>query len=163
HRAARAPSRAAGPHRQRLLRESLPRQAADARAARRVCEDGALMAARISTGNGREIQQPRHRHWGACRRGRDWAQLRTVDAAGGFRAARNAGTVYGLGCGVRDSLDGVSGRFLTHGGSNGYWYARIVLAPDQENGLLIVANSASDAAQKAITEVETKVVPTLVK
>jgi CubicO group peptidase (beta-lactamase class C family) len=74
-----------------------------------------------------------------------------------------AGTVYGLGWGSRDSLDGVSGRFLTHAGSNGYWYARIVLAPDHENGLLIVTNSASDAAQKAIMEVEIKVVPTLVK
>jgi CubicO group peptidase (beta-lactamase class C family) len=72
-----------------------------------------------------------------------------------------AGTVFGLGWGVRDTLDGVSGRFLTHAGSNGYWYARIVLAPDQDNGLLIVTNSASDGAQKAIANVETEVVPTL--
>jgi CubicO group peptidase (beta-lactamase class C family) len=73
-----------------------------------------------------------------------------------------AGTVFGLGWGVRDTLDGASGRFLTHAGSNGYWYARIVLAPDQENGLLIVASSASDGAQKAVARIEAEVVPTLV-
>ena len=72
------------------------------------------------------------------------------------------GTVFGLGWGVRTSLDGVNGRFLTHSGSNGYWFARIVLAPDHENGLLIVTNSASDAAQKSIADLEAKIVPTLV-
>jgi CubicO group peptidase (beta-lactamase class C family) len=72
------------------------------------------------------------------------------------------GTVYGLGWGVRSALDGVTGHFLTHSGSNGYWFARIVLAPDKENGLLIVTNSASDAAQNAVAAVERKVVPTLV-
>jgi CubicO group peptidase (beta-lactamase class C family) len=71
-------------------------------------------------------------------------------------------TVYGLGWGVRSSLDGVNGYFLTHSGSNGYWFARIVLAPDTENGLLIVTNSASEPAQKAVADVEMKVVPTLV-
>ena len=73
------------------------------------------------------------------------------------------GTVFGLGWGVRSSLDGVNGRFLTHSGSNGYWFARIVLAPDKENGLLIVTNSANDAAQKRIAEVENEVVPMLVE
>jgi len=72
------------------------------------------------------------------------------------------GTVYGLGWGVRSSLDGVNGYFLTHSGSNGYWFARIVLAPETENGLLIVSNSGSETAQKAVADVETKVVPTLV-
>ena len=74
-----------------------------------------------------------------------------------------ARTVFGLGWGVRDSLDGINGRFLTHGGSNGYWDARIVLAPDQENGLLIVTSSASDGAQKAIAAVEAEIVPTLIR
>jgi hypothetical protein len=55
----------------------------------------------------------------------------------------------------------VSGRFLTHGGSNGYWDAIIVLESDRENGLLIVANSASDTAQKTLANVEAEVVPTL--
>ena len=68
-----------------------------------------------------------------------------------------------LGWGVRDSLDGINGRFLTHGGSNGYWDARIVLAPDQESGLLIVTSSASDGAQKAIAAVEAEIVPTLIR
>jgi CubicO group peptidase (beta-lactamase class C family) len=74
-----------------------------------------------------------------------------------------AGTVFGLGWGVRDTLDGVNGRFLTHAGSNGYWYARIVLAPDQENGFLIVTNSASADAQKAVANTEAEVVPALIK
>jgi len=73
------------------------------------------------------------------------------------------GTIYGLGWGVRSSLDGVEGNFLTHSGSNGYWFARIVLAPAKENGVLIVTNIASEAAQKAVADVETKVVPTLVE
>lgn len=73
-----------------------------------------------------------------------------------------AGTIYGLGWGVRTSLNGVSGRFLTHGGSNGYWDAIIVLEPDKENGFLIVANSASDSAQKTLARVEAEVVPTLI-
>jgi CubicO group peptidase (beta-lactamase class C family) len=73
------------------------------------------------------------------------------------------GTIYGLGWGVRSSLDGVNGYFLTHSGSNGYWFARIVLAPATENGVLIVANSASEPAQKAVAEVETELVPTLVE
>jgi hypothetical protein len=74
-----------------------------------------------------------------------------------------AGTVFGLGWGVRGTLDGVNGRFLTHAGSNGYWYARIVLAPDQENGFLIVTNSASADAQKAVANTEAEVVPALIK
>jgi CubicO group peptidase (beta-lactamase class C family) len=74
-----------------------------------------------------------------------------------------AGTIFGLGWGVRQSLDGVSGRFLTHSGSNGYWFARIVLAPDQENGLLVVTNSGGMGAQKAVGDIEAAVVPTLVK
>jgi CubicO group peptidase (beta-lactamase class C family) len=72
-----------------------------------------------------------------------------------------AGTIYGLGWGVRNSLDGVGEKFLTHSGSNGYWFARIVLSPDNEDGLLVVTNSAGDGAQKAVSEVEAKVVPTL--
>lgn len=72
-----------------------------------------------------------------------------------------AGTIFGLGWGVRQSLDGVNGRFLTHSGSNGYWFARIVLAPDRENGLLVVTNSAGAGAQKGVANVEAEVVRTL--
>jgi CubicO group peptidase (beta-lactamase class C family) len=71
------------------------------------------------------------------------------------------GTIYGLGWGVRPTLDGVDGRFLTHGGSNGCWLARIVLAPDTEDGFLITANSADGGADKAEAEIETVLVPTL--
>lgn len=72
------------------------------------------------------------------------------------------GSIYGLGWGVRSSLDGVNGRFLTHSGSNGYWFARIILAPDTRSGLLLVTSSADSAAQKAVADAETKVVPTLI-
>ena len=106
----------------------------------------------------------------------DWARFAMDQMAGdhgGGRLLRKStyrllhrgqkGTVFGLGWGVRTSLDGVNGRFLTHSGSNGYWFARIVLAPDKGNGLLVVTNSASDAAQKRIADLETRVVPTLVE
>ena len=72
-----------------------------------------------------------------------------------------AGSIYGLGWGVRTSLDGVSGRFLTHSGSNGFWYARIILAPDRQNGLLVVTSSAGPAAERAVAEIEQAIVPTL--
>jgi CubicO group peptidase (beta-lactamase class C family) len=71
------------------------------------------------------------------------------------------GTIYGLGWGVRPEVDGVKGRFLTHGGSNGYWLARIVLAPDSESGVLIAANSADREASAAVSAVEGAAVPSL--
>lgn len=40
-------------------------------------------------------------------------------------------------------------RLLTHGGSNGYWFALITLAPEQEQAVLLVANSAEPTAAQA--------------
>lgn len=72
------------------------------------------------------------------------------------------GTIYGLGWGVRRQLDGLNGRFLTHAGSNGFWWARIVLFPDSESGLLIAANAGlDDGADKASDLVEKAIVPRL--
>lgn len=72
-------------------------------------------------------------------------------------------TVYGIGWGVRSELDGLYGRFLTHSGSNGYWWARIVLVPDLERGVLIVANaSQDDGADEAADQIEKLILPALV-
>jgi CubicO group peptidase (beta-lactamase class C family) len=71
------------------------------------------------------------------------------------------GTIYGLGWGVRPVVDGVSGRFLTHSGSNGYWLARIVLDPDTENGILIAANSSDGDANAAVAAIEGALAPGL--
>lgn len=72
------------------------------------------------------------------------------------------GDVYGIGWGVRSAVDGLNGRFLTHAGSNGYWYARIVLVPDRESGLLITANTGPERAAKPVGEVEAMLLQTLV-
>ncbi len=88
---------------------------------------------------------------------RDWARF-AIDqmkgksgsgkllSAAGYRHLHTGvdGTIYGLGWGVRTSLDGLQGRFLTHAGSNGYWVARIALLPDSQSGLLIAANAGDD-------------------
>jgi CubicO group peptidase (beta-lactamase class C family) len=72
------------------------------------------------------------------------------------------GTIYGLGWGVRPVLNGVQGRFLTHGGSNGYWLARIVLEPDTESGFLLAVNTAGADADAAVAAIEGTLTPTLV-
>jgi CubicO group peptidase (beta-lactamase class C family) len=86
--------------------------------------------------------------------------------AGTYRFLHTAqgGTIYGLGWGVRTELGGIKGRFLTHAGSNGYWWARIVLVPDTESGVLIAANVGPDAgADKASDIIEKAIVPTLAR
>ena len=58
--------------------------------------------------------------------------------------------------------NGLKGRFLTHAGSNGYWWARVVLLPDTESGVLLAANAGQDAgADKASDVIEKAVLPTL--
>ena len=81
-----------------------------------------------------------------------------------FLHTGQGGTIYGLGWGVRPELDGFKGRFLTHAGSNGFWWARIVLAPDTESGVLIAANAGSDVgADKASDVVEKAIMPELAR
>jgi CubicO group peptidase (beta-lactamase class C family) len=81
-----------------------------------------------------------------------------------FLHTGQGGTIYGLGWGVRAELDGLNGRFLTHAGSNGYWWARIVLVPDTESGVLIAANVGPDAgADKASDIIEKAIVPALAR
>lgn len=63
-------------------------------------------------------------------------------------------TSAALGWGVRNSWPAASPvRLLMHAGSNGHWNALIALSPDQDGGVLIVANSAGpevEALQTAI-------------
>lgn len=51
-------------------------------------------------------------------------------------------TVYALGWGVAPAIAGRSGPALTHGGSDGNWFAFICLFPGSQNGVLVVANAA---------------------
>lgn len=79
-----------------------------------------------------------------------------------FLHTAQGATVYGLGWGVRTRLDGLNGRFLTHAGSNGFWWARVVLVTDTESGVLIAANAGpDDGADKASDEIEKAILPTL--
>lgn len=63
-------------------------------------------------------------------------------------------TSAALGWGVRNNWPAESPvRLLMHAGSNGHWNALIALSPDQDGGVLIVANSAGhevEALQTAI-------------
>ena len=52
------------------------------------------------------------------------------------------GSTFALGWALRASLHGVPGPFLTHAGSNTYWYAVIVLAPATESGILVAGTRA---------------------
>lgn len=106
---------------------------------------------------------------------RDWAlfaidQMKGESGQGELLRAENYrllhrsvdSSVYALGWGVRTELNGWKGRFLTHSGSNGYWFARIVLLPETQSGILIAANAGPDAgADQAATEIEKALLPRL--
>ncbi len=53
-------------------------------------------------------------------------------------------TSNGLGWGVAETVLGRKGPALTHAGSDGNWYALVVLFPQTENGILIAANAGED-------------------
>lgn len=60
-----------------------------------------------------------------------------------FLHAAQGDTDTALGWGVRTSWPKAAPvRMLMHAGSNGRWYALIALVPDQQDGVLIVANTA---------------------
>ena len=97
----------------------------------------------------------------------DWARF-AIDQMAGERGrgallpapsyvalhAPQGDTAAALGWGVRNSWPAESPvRLLMHAGSNGHWNALIALSPDQEGGVLIVANAAGpevEALQTAI-------------
>jgi len=97
----------------------------------------------------------------------DWARFAIDQMAGekgngallpaaSYRALHTAqgDTSAALGWGVRDSWPAENPvRLLMHAGSNGHWNALIALSPDQDGGVLIVANAAGpevEALQTAI-------------
>ena len=51
-------------------------------------------------------------------------------------------TVFALGWGATPQIAGRAGPVLTHSGSDGTWFAFVVLFPGSGNGVLIVANAA---------------------
>jgi len=80
-----------------------------------------------------------------------------------FLHTAQGSSIYGLGWGVRTELYGLKGRFLTHAGSNGFWWARIVLVPESDSGVLIAANAGpDDGADNASEEIEKAILPTLI-
>jgi len=62
-------------------------------------------------------------------------------------------SIVAMGWGVPPQISGRVGPVLTHGGSDGNWFAFVALFPGSENGVLAVANAAEtmggDAAVKA--------------
>ena len=67
-------------------------------------------------------------------------------------------TASALGWGVRNSWPaGAPVRLLMHAGSNGHWIALIALAPDQESGVMIAANTA----EAGVEELQTAILMTL--
>jgi len=62
-------------------------------------------------------------------------------------------SIVAMGWGVPPQIAGRAGPVLTHGGSDGNWFAFVALFPGSENGVLAVANAAEtmggDAAAKA--------------
>lgn len=68
----------------------------------------------------------------------------------------------GLDWGIQSSIAGRKGPVLVHGGSDGYWFAFVVLFPGSGNGVLVIDNASEamggDAAAKAALKA---VLPTL--
>ena len=68
----------------------------------------------------------------------------------------------GLDWGIQSSIAGRKGPVLVHGGSDGYWFAFVVLFPESGNGVLMIDNASEemggDAAAKAALK---EILPTL--
>ncbi len=71
-------------------------------------------------------------------------------------------SVFALGWGVPPQIAGRAGPVLTHGGSDGNWFAFVALFPGSENGVLAVANAAdSMGGDAAVTGAARTVIQTL--
>ena len=69
---------------------------------------------------------------------------------------------FGLGWGVSDKVLGRQGPALTHSGSDGNWYAVVVLLPQGGDGVLVAANAAdSMGGDRAAVAVAREVLATL--
>jgi CubicO group peptidase (beta-lactamase class C family) len=102
---------------------------------------------------------------------RDWARF-CIDAMQGGRGkgrllkaqtyrfiqTGQGGTHNGLGFGISPTVVGYRGPALTHSGSDGNWFALVVLFPETGNGVLAVGNAAEsmggDKATSALLKAE---------
>jgi CubicO group peptidase (beta-lactamase class C family) len=97
---------------------------------------------------------------------KDWALFAQdqIDGARGHGKLLNQATYrtlqtpisdkYALGWGVALNADG-SPKFLTHEGSNGYWFSQIIIFPKEDTILLTVTNFGGPAAQKSVEDLGT--------
>ena len=67
-----------------------------------------------------------------------------------LHAPGRPGSEFALGWMLAPSIAALTGPFLTHAGSNTYWYAVIVLKPNTESGLLVAANAGQEAGADKI-------------
>jgi CubicO group peptidase (beta-lactamase class C family) len=88
---------------------------------------------------------------------RDWAKF-CLDQMAGYHGhgrllktatyrmmqTRLPGAETGLSWGVQDTLFGRQGPALTHSGSDGNWYAIVVLFPETQSGILAAANAGEN-------------------
>lgn len=58
----------------------------------------------------------------------------------------------GIAWGIADNAAGFKGPALTHSGSDGNWYALVILFPETQNGALAVANAGDDMGGDAATK-----------
>jgi hypothetical protein len=67
-----------------------------------------------------------------------------------LHAPGRPGSEFALRWNLASSMAGVTGPFLSHAGSNTFWYAVIVLKTNTESGLLVAANAGQDAGAERI-------------
>lgn len=70
----------------------------------------------------------------------------------------------GLDWGISPTVMGYTGTFLTHGGSDGMWYADVVLLPAKDSGVLTVSNAGKNmggdkAAARALKAALSEIAP----
>lgn len=101
----------------------------------------------------------------------DWAKfcIDQIDGAAGrgkllkpatYRLMQTAqpNGIYALGWGAVPKGFGLQGPILTHDGSDGTWYAKVVLFPASRSGVLVTANAAEDMAGDKAVKAATKAV-----
>jgi CubicO group peptidase (beta-lactamase class C family) len=69
-----------------------------------------------------------------------------------------AGERTGIAWGVPDNAAGFKGPALTHSGSDGNWYALVILFPETQNGAIAAANAGDDMGGDAATKAVLKAV-----
>lgn len=68
----------------------------------------------------------------------------------------------GLDWGIQASIAGRQGPVLVHGGSDGYWFAYVVLFPGTGNGVVVIDNASAEMGGDAAAQAALKVIlPTL--